>query len=204
MENKSSEFFQKNKYVHIKNLLPVDICHVATQYSVFQMTQNFEPETGQTAQVPGTHGKYGDPLMETLLLMSTPYVQANTGLELIPTYSYYRLYKPGDELHKHKDRPACEITATITLGWGYKDTEKGWKWQILLTDTNGEQKSFSCDLGDGVIYRGLELEHWREPFTAGEGSFQAQVFLHYVDANGPYAKEHAFDGRPGVGFPEPK
>jgi len=203
MQEKSSDFFKTNKYVHVKNLLPVDLCHIASQYAMFQLEQDFEPETGQTAQVPGTHSKYGDLLMETLLLFSTPYIEANTGLKLIPSYSYYRVYKPGDELHKHKDRPACEVTATVTLGWGYRDTQEGWKWPILITDQNQEQKSFSCDLGDGVIYRGLDLEHWREPFNAGEGSFHIQVFLHYVDADGPYAKDHAFDGRKGLGYPEP-
>jgi hypothetical protein len=30
------------------------------------------------------------------------------------------------------------------------------------------------------------VEHWREKYT--EGQWQAQVFLHYVDANGPHAE----------------
>jgi hypothetical protein len=41
-----------------------------------------------------------------------------------------------------------------------------------------------CEPGDMVVYRGIEIEHWREPFDAEEGSYQVQVFLHYVDANG--------------------
>ena len=40
--------------------------------------------------------------------------------------------------------------------------------------------------GDAVLYKGCEVEHWREPYT--EGTKQAQVFLHYVDANGRFTE----------------
>ena len=43
--------------------------------------------------------------------------------------------------------------------------------------------------GDGVLYKGCEIEHSRKPF---DGEEYIQVFLHYVDANGPF-KEHVFD-----------
>ena len=45
-------------------------------------------------------------------------------------------------------------------------------------------KKINLKPGDGVIYQGCEVEHWREPY---EGDYHAQVFLHYVDANGKYA-----------------
>ena len=40
--------------------------------------------------------------------------------------------------------------------------------------------------GDAMVYKGCEVEHWREPYN--EGTKLAQVFLHYVDANGPHAE----------------
>jgi predicted 2-oxoglutarate/Fe(II)-dependent dioxygenase YbiX len=40
------------------------------------------------------------------------------------------------------------------------------------------------NVGDAVLYQGMKKLHWREKF---EGKWQAQVFLHYVDANGPNA-----------------
>jgi hypothetical protein len=49
------------------------------------------------------------------------------------------------------------------------------------------------DVGDAIIYKGQEKVHWREPYK--EGKWQAQVFLHYVDANGPNA-EWKYDKRP--------
>jgi hypothetical protein len=38
--------------------------------------------------------------------------------------------------------------------------------------------------GDAVIYLGCELEHYREEF---KGDWCAQVFIHYVDAEGDNA-----------------
>ena len=56
-----------------------------------------------------------------------PKMQKETGLELIPTYSYARIYKKGDILKRHKDRPSCEISTTLNLG--------GDPWPIFIDDT---------------------------------------------------------------------
>ena len=50
-----------------------------------------------------------------------------------------------------------------------------------------------------LIYRGCDLEHWREAF---EGDNCGQVFLHYNDASKPDAESNLFDGRPFIGLPE--
>jgi hypothetical protein len=44
--------------------------------------------------------------------------------------------------------------------------------------------SFLLRPGDALLFKGIELTHWREKNTFGPCS---QVFLHYVDQNGPYA-----------------
>jgi hypothetical protein len=54
----------------------------------------------------------------------------------------------------------------------------------------------NMQVGDAVLYRGMEVEHWREKYT--EGQWQAQVFLHYVDADGPHA-DQKYDGREQLG-----
>ena len=58
-------------------------------------------------------------------------------------------------------------------------------------------KELNLNPGDAAIYLGCEVEHWREEF---KGDWHSQVFLHYVDKNGPYAS-HIADGRSfwGVG-----
>ena len=49
-------------------------------------------------QIPNTYSCYADFVMETLMMKVLPVMKKETGLELVPTYSYARVYKKGDEL----------------------------------------------------------------------------------------------------------
>ena len=136
-------------------------------------------------QVPNTYSIYGDSTFDTLLMKILPVMKKETGLEVVPTYSYARIYKRGDILKRHKDRPSCEISTTLFLG--------GDSWPIFL-----EGNQVDLDIGDMLIYEGCKLEHWREPF---EGENCAQVFLHYNNVNGEFKDINIFDGREKLGLP---
>ena len=156
-------------------------------------------------QTPGCYSKYGDWAMETLLMYMIPIMKEKTGMELVPTYSYTRLYEKGNILQRHKDRASCEVSTTLHLG--------GDPWSIFIDPSGadfvidehtikpGAPKGVKVDLkiGDMLLYAGSDLEHWREPF---EGTVCSQVFLHYNHAKGPYAKTNLFDKRPMLGVPE--
>jgi hypothetical protein len=58
-------------------------------------------------------------------------------------------------------------------------------WPIIVED-----KKFELNEGDAVLYNGVLQKHWRPGIYKGSG--MAQVFLHYVNQNGPY-KNHAYD-----------
>ena len=131
------DFFEKNRYVLIKEMIPKDIAKIASQYAHFDRVREFQPES-EGAQIPGSHSVYGDPLMETLLKFSKPHMEKWTGLEWWPTYSYYRLYKPGDMLRRHKDRPSCEVSITCCLGYDYQD-KKDYNWGMYVGPSNGER-----------------------------------------------------------------
>ncbi len=121
-----------------------------------------------------------------------PAVEFCTGLKLYPTYSYARLYRHGDELKPHRDRAACEISLSLNLGQVPAD-------QPWALNVEGPDGGVACLLmpGDVLLYRGIELTHWREPY---EGQSLAQVFLHYVDQDGPH-KGEKFDRRAALGDP---
>jgi hypothetical protein len=160
-------------------------------------------------QIPNTYSIYADHVMETLMIKMLPVMKKETGLELIPTYSYARLYKKGDILHRHKDRPSCEISCTLNLG--------GDPWPIFIDGTGADSilsgsetttvvkpnapkgTKVLLDVGDMLVYSGCELEHWREPF---EGNVCGQVFLHYNHLYGPFAEKNRFDKRPMLGIPK--
>ena len=158
-------------------------------------------------QVPGAYSIYGDFVMETLLMKVLPVMKQKTGMDLIPTYSYARVYQTGSELKRHKDRPSCEISTTLNLG--------GDPWPIFIDPTGSnnvidEYKNIhkpgappgveiTLEPGDMLMYSGCELEHWRKPF---QGKLCGQVFLHYNHANGRFAKSNLYDKRPMLGLPK--
>jgi len=211
--------FKTKKYQVIRGVFSKELANFIFNYMMlqrdavdfmvkYQKVNPFNPFIGtrKDAQIPGAYSKYGDWVMETLLMFMIPIMKAKTGMELVPTYSYTRLYEKGNILHRHKDRPSCEISTTLHLG--------GDEWPIFLDPTGadnivsghetttvvkpGAPKGVRVDLkvGDMLIYSGCELEHWREPF---EGKVCSQVFLHYNHASGPLAKTNIFDKRPMLG-----
>jgi len=214
--------FKTKKYQVIKGALSKELANFIFNYMMLQrdavdlMVKNNKVNlanpfigTRTDPQIPGAYSKYADWVMETLLQYMRPIMKAKTGMDLVPTYSYTRLYEKGNILHRHKDRPSCEISTTLHLG--------GEEWPIFLDPTGannilsgretttvikpGAPKGIQVDLkvGDMLIYSGCELEHWREPF---EGKVCSQVFLHYNHANGPFAKTNILDGRPLLGVPK--
>ena len=108
-----------NKYQVIKNALSYELANFIFNYFMlkrdsakFMYDNNIIHDNGMfgtwtDAQIPNTYSHYADPVMETLLMKVLPKMQQETGLQLVPTYSYARLYKKGDELKRHKDRPSC-------------------------------------------------------------------------------------------------
>ena len=184
--------FLKNKYTYLKGALSTDICGIAAQYGIFDSVVDYQTEIG--GLVANSHAKYADSLMESLLLYLQPTVEKATGLQLYPTYSFYRTYKAGDELRKHVDRPSCEISISVCLGFNYDNPD--YSWPLWVDGT-----PYVMEVGDMAIYRGLEIEHWREKFEGGPNAWQVQAFFHYVNVEGPYAFIRN-DARPAVGLPD--
>jgi len=119
---------KKFKYKVIKNAIDIDLANFIYNYflvkrdAVKHMYENNMHERWNILghwdekQVPGTYCCYGDFASETLLLKMMSTVEKHSGLTLVPTYSFTRLYKKGDVLVRHKDRPACELSTSINLG----------------------------------------------------------------------------------------
>jgi hypothetical protein len=186
---KTIEEFKKKGYTIVKNAVSAELRDFVTQYALFDEMQDFTPDG---SQVPTAHSKYADPAMETMLLHLHSLMEENTGLELYPTYSFYRVYRNGDELTPHKDRPSCEISCTACFNYSYDDSK--YTWPIIMDGNKVNMKP-----GDIVIYRGVDLEHSRDKFIPPGDDWHVQAFLHYVDVNGPFA-DYKFDKRELIGI----
>jgi hypothetical protein len=185
---KTVKEFKEKGYTIVKNAVSAELRDFVTQYALFDEMQDFTPDG---SQVPAAHSKYADPAMEAMLLHLHSLMEENTGLELYPTYSFYRVYRNGDELATHKDRPSCEISCTVCFNYSYDDSK--YTWPIYMDGYEANLKP-----GDLVIYRGIELEHWRKPFDIQEDAWHVQGFFHYVNKNGPH-EDFKWDKRNSVG-----
>ena len=194
-----------NKYHVIKNAVSYELANFVFNYFLLKRDavkwmyeNNITYDTGMLGtwtdqQIPNTYSHYADLVMEVLLAELLPLMMKKTGLKLTPNYSYARIYKKGDALKRHKDRFSCEISTTLNLG--------GDPWPIFLEPSGKKgMKGVKIDLkpGDMLVYRGCDLEHWREPF---EGDSCTQVFLHYNNLKTKGSEENLFDRRPHLGLP---
>lgn len=128
-------------------------------------------------QAPNAQSMYNFLPFVRLLVKKTAHVTELLGEEVLPTYTYARIYRRGAVLERHRDRPACEISFTLNLT---KDTN----WPIYFQRPDGSETSVELNPGDAAMYLGCQADHWRNKF---EGEEHVQVFLHYVRANGPKA-----------------
>ena len=143
------------------------------------------------------------PMFMSFLWGMTPAVEKFTGKRLLPTYSYFRLYRQGDICRVHGDRPSCEHSMSLTLGysddipWPLEVSRKRIDEPYARADeqflVGDEASSVAMSPGDAVLYQGVHHHHGRT--TPNPNRWSAHLFLHWVDRGGPYAS-HAFDGQP--------
>lgn len=134
----------------------------------------------------------------------TPVISEIVGLDLLPTYDYFRIYREGDVCRVHSDRQSCEHSLSLTL-----DYSDGEPWNLELGKTPYPEPSAKVDedwgaepyaslameVGDAVLYRGVAHRHGR--VTPNPNGWSAHLFLHWVTRDGQY-RDHAFDGQASV------
>jgi len=211
----AAKFFEENGWVKIEKYIDTNMSNLLYHHiqleaqrlayledNSIEADADFNGTFGDT-QAPGDFSKYGDPIFDALLSLGTEKLSELTGKDLIPTYSYHRLYTQGTELKRHKDRPSCEISTTLCIGYDNSNVDASkypdWDWPMFVGPKDGAEGTNGMPIhmkpGDMLIYRGDIVEHWREPLW---GNNHAQLFMHYNEKEGQY--NIMFDGRPLLGM----
>lgn len=183
-----ADLYAQQGYILQPGLIDPGFCTYLTRYLLLCA------ETGRAeadGAVANAFSMYGDPAFDTLLNVLAFDVSAHVGHEVVPTYSFARLYSEGSELVKHVDRPACEHSISLHLGG------TATAWALRLLDHHESEVSVMQEPGDALAYQGMQLVHWRDRLDVG---WQAQLFLHWVEVGGTYASQR-FDGRSSLGLP---
>ena len=190
--------FKQNRYVYFEGLVSPEITSFMYNYLILKACTNrdFSEENEQDKNF--IRQCYVDLSMETLSTFLIEKISKVTQKKLCPTYTFSRVYTHGEILKPHTDRPSCEYSITVNFG--------GDPWPIYFGEMNTKDEmnnghSLSSEIllkpGDGIIYMGEELVHWRNKF---EGDHCAQAFLHYIDMDGPHYPEWAYDKRKNIGY----
>ena len=209
-----NEFFDTYGYLIIENLCdPEKLFHpVPKKRGLFNWRDSDELDkfTYEEVenQVNGSVARYWHPQYRKIHSEIRLILEQVIGRKLYNTYYYDRFYFPGQELKKHTDRPACEISVSIHVSTNIKESWPIWiKTPDTFEDktmktliTSGENRSVHLEAGDGMIYKGCERPHWRDPMPGlleskinkDESLYYHQIFFHYVLQDGIRA-HHAWD-----------
>jgi len=166
---------EQNNFLFVPNFISQERAQALSQE--FYKLETSEQYT-KDHQAPNSPAVYNfKPFLE-LLCQKVGEVSTLIEEPVLPTYTYARIYKNGEVLNRHRDRPACEISLTVHIG---SDAD----WGISIQKLNGEEVELNLKKGDAMLYLGCTADHWRNtPFS---GQNYSQVFLHYVRSNGPNA-----------------
>ena len=205
----NNEEFDKNGYLVLRNLWdPKDLYseppEIKGQYNYFGKIDKFNHVPVEN-QVEGSTSRYYWPPYKFAHSQIRKKLEEAIGKKLYNTYYYDRFYNPGQKLTLHADRPACEISVTLHVS---TNINTPWAIWIKTPDTydnpktkeniikKGENRSVILNAGDGMIYKGCERPHWRDPMPTEyrrtwygkkvekEGLYYHQIFFHYVLADG--------------------
>ncbi|HVG29670.1 MAG TPA: hypothetical protein VM864_08235 [Pyrinomonadaceae bacterium] len=181
--------FQSKGFVVAHDFVGKETCALLKEYVEQQLRLDMiEPAWGGPR---GSYGEYSTALGETLLNLLAPRVEAVVGRPVSPTFSFLRIYAPGEDLTPHLDRAACEVCVSIHFArWGDGCTGAVDGWPLYC---GGEP--LACELADAVVFKGSQVEHRRDP---NNGSAWGVLSLHYVYSDGPHTAEK-YDRRAMLG-----
>jgi len=205
----NNEEFDKNGYLVLKNLWDPQNLYsqppeIKGQYDYYGKIDKFS-HIPVELQVEGSTSRYYWPPYKFVHSQIRIKIEKIIGKKLYNTYCFDRFYNPGQELFNHIDRPSCEISVTVHIS---SNVSNPWPIWIKTPDTysddkkteivkKGENRSVILQPGDGMVYKGCERPHWRDPMPGAKKSkklfgksgelYFHQIFFHYVLADGQRA-----------------
>lgn len=122
--------------------------------------------------------------IESILHETAAMISDIVGEQLLPTYSYPVINLPNNVLYRHRDRHACEFTASLTVD----SFPSNYTWPIYVETISRRELEVILNPGDLVLYSGTKRSHWRNKLP--DGCYNLSIFFHYVRKNGELSNWH--------------
>lgn len=213
-----NEELEKKGFLAIKNLCnpkdlyfnPYDLPKKYGKMAYWGSRENEYNYEEEEDQVDGSVARYWYPGYRELHSKIRMRIEKEIGKKLYNTYYYDRFYSEGQELSRHIDRNSCEISVSVHIS---SNLEKPWPLWFKTPDKYADEEKSSVleygkeipivlNPGDGVIYKGCEIPHWRNIFPINKENkfisffskkprncdlYYHQIFFHYVLQDGQRA-----------------
>jgi len=190
--------FAVDKYATVSGILPNAQMTAMRRFYRQYVKQGFMP-LGD-AQVSKRFHQGNEPLASLLHKKLVDLVGAIVGEEVKPSYVYAASYKGGADLKPHLDREQCEFSISFQVDYQPEQPDQMSPWALYVepladqANSQGggeftpewkypepnpdEQTAVYLASGDGLMYKGCELLHYRNALPAGHTS--TSLFFHYV------------------------
>jgi hypothetical protein len=162
-------------YVALDRLIhPFHLGALRRYYRHQTRRQRYQLGDGQTE---GRFIAHNEPVESFFHRQLTQALADASGALIDPSYSYVTLYQGGAHLPPHTDREQCEYTLSLCLD-ATPEPEAQAPWPLNIMTGEGALSIWQ-HLGDGLLFRGRYLTHWRQYLP--EGHTSSSILFHYVD-----------------------
>jgi hypothetical protein len=170
------ETFQQTGVYYIRNVLTPKTCQEFTKKLLeLKNEKHLVYEGGENTFFGNAFGGNCD-VFEQSLRWIQPRFEDAFGLNAIPANSYGRIYYNTGKLEEHVDRDPLDYTLSITL---HNDT--GVDWTIGVEDKLKQKHLVDVKIGDGVLFLGNKLKHWRPVLNCAENTCYANLYMHWTN-----------------------
>jgi hypothetical protein len=169
--------FQQKGYAPLRNLIhPFNLAALRRYYR--HAIRRGAISLGDV-QSPRRYAAHDESVARFFHLQIANAIRAVVGETIKPSYVYLASYLSGADLKKHIDREQCEFSVTLCLDFS-PEPELATSWPIRLDTPEGTVTVYQA-LGDGLVYRGTKVPHYRH--VLAEGNTSTSIFFHYVPAD---------------------
>ncbi len=168
------ELFAREGFVKLPQMLPPGQIAALRAYWRKLAALDVFPPRGDNR-----HGSHGEPSSTVLLYMMKPLIEHIVGAPIEPAFSYSWFYDRGTEMPRHRDRAESSYTVSFLIDYA-PAIDGPIPWPLCICPRSRDAPvEIRQSIGDGLLFCGGELEHFRPPFTMGDRS--TSLLLHYVD-----------------------
>jgi len=172
--------FHSRKYVLVRDLLhPLQLDAIRRYYRKL-LAAGTLPLGDKT--VARRYSLHNEPLAAFFHGQLTDLVNRIAGEPVKPSYVFFAAYQPGAILKPHVDREQCQFSISFLADYTPEPNDIS-PWPLFVKPKGSRAAATPAHLGigDGVVYKGCELLHYREALP--ENHFSTSLFFHYVPQN---------------------